>query len=208
MLSHFSHAQLFVTPWTVARQAPLSMEFSRHEYGGELPCPPPGDLPDSGIEPVSLKSPALTGGFFTNSATWEALSVCVCAPVSSMLMSSTDVPYETVLNSYDNPIGQCGTQFHFRDEAGETQREVQQLFQGHRAEVGFPPAPLSPGGFPRLPVQRLVQGHTIPQELYTIAQDLYTIPQELYTITQELYTIPQEQAGTSPLLLARGLSSG
>ena len=50
-------------------------------------------------------------------------------------------------------------------------------------------------------MQRLVQGHTIPQELYTIAQELYTIP-------QELYTIPQEGAGTSPLLLAHGLSSG
>ena len=49
-------------PWTVARQAPLSVEFSRQEYWSGLPCPPPGDLPDSGIEPLS---PALTGRFFT-----------------------------------------------------------------------------------------------------------------------------------------------
>ena len=42
VLSHFSHVQLFATPWTVARQAPLSMEFSRQEYQSELPCPPPG----------------------------------------------------------------------------------------------------------------------------------------------------------------------
>ena len=62
MLNHFSHAQLFVTLWTVARQAPLSMEFSGEEYGDGLPCPPPGDLPDPGIEPVSLMSPALAGG--------------------------------------------------------------------------------------------------------------------------------------------------
>ena len=65
MISHFSRVQLFVTPWTVARQAPLSMEFSRQEYWSGLPCPPPGDLPNPGTEPVSLMSPALAGGFFT-----------------------------------------------------------------------------------------------------------------------------------------------
>ena len=54
-----------VAPWTVARQAPLSMEFSRQECWSELPCAPPGDLPDPGIEPASLMSPALAGGFFT-----------------------------------------------------------------------------------------------------------------------------------------------
>ena len=53
------------TPWTVAHQAPLSMGFSRQEHHSELPFPPPGDLPDSGIEPASPVSPALTGGFFT-----------------------------------------------------------------------------------------------------------------------------------------------
>ena len=58
MLSCFSHVWLFVTPWTVARQAPLSMGFSRKEYWSGLPCPPPGDLPDSGIEHTSV-SPAL-----------------------------------------------------------------------------------------------------------------------------------------------------
>ena len=44
----------FATPWTVARQAPPFMEFSRQEYWSGLPCPPPGDLPNSGIEPASL----------------------------------------------------------------------------------------------------------------------------------------------------------
>ena len=43
------------TPWTVAHQATLSMEFSRQEYWSGLPCPPPGDLPNPGIEPRSLK---------------------------------------------------------------------------------------------------------------------------------------------------------
>ena len=46
------------TLWIVARQAPLSMEFSRQEYWSGLPCPPPGDLPDLGIEPMSAALPA------------------------------------------------------------------------------------------------------------------------------------------------------
>ena len=48
-----SHVWLFATPWTVARQAPLSMGFSRQEYWSGLPFPSPGDLPDPGIEPAS-----------------------------------------------------------------------------------------------------------------------------------------------------------
>ena len=51
--------------WTVACQAPLSMQFSRQEYWSGLPVPTPGDLPNPGIEPVSFSSPALAGGFFT-----------------------------------------------------------------------------------------------------------------------------------------------
>ena len=71
-LSRFRHVQLFVTPWTIACQAPLSMRFSRQESWSGLPCPPPGDLPDPEVEPASLMSPALAGGFFTTSTTWEA----------------------------------------------------------------------------------------------------------------------------------------
>ena len=56
---------LFATPWTVAHQAPLSMEFSRQDYWSGLPFPTPGHLPDLGIKPTSLESPALAGGFFT-----------------------------------------------------------------------------------------------------------------------------------------------
>ena len=59
-------------PHGLAHQAPLSMGFSRQEYWSGLPCPPPWDLPNSGIEPLSLMSPALAGRFFTTSATWEA----------------------------------------------------------------------------------------------------------------------------------------
>ena len=71
MLLCFSHVRLFATPWTVACQTPLSMGFSRQEYWSGLLCPPPGDLPDPGIEPASLTSPALARGFFTTSTTWE-----------------------------------------------------------------------------------------------------------------------------------------
>ena len=56
ILSHFSHVRFFATPWTVACQAPLSTGFSRQEYWSGKPLPPPGDLPDLGIE---SRSPAL-----------------------------------------------------------------------------------------------------------------------------------------------------
>jgi len=61
-----------VTLWTIACQAPLSRGFSRQEYWSRLPFPSPGNLPDQGIEPVSLMSPILVHGFFTTRATWEA----------------------------------------------------------------------------------------------------------------------------------------
>ena len=67
-----SHVWLSSTPWTVAHQTPLSMWFSRQEHWSGLLCPPPGDLPDPGIEPASLKSPALAGRIFITGATWEA----------------------------------------------------------------------------------------------------------------------------------------
>ena len=59
LLSRFSHIWLFVTPGTVAHQAPLSMGFSWQEYWSGLPCPSLGDLPDPGIEPTSPASPEL-----------------------------------------------------------------------------------------------------------------------------------------------------
>ena len=58
-----SHVRLFATPWTVARQAPLSMGFSRQEYWSGLPFPSPGNLPDPGIEP---RSPALQADALTS----------------------------------------------------------------------------------------------------------------------------------------------
>ena len=64
--------QLFAALQTVACQAPLFMRFSRQEHWSGLPCLPPGDLPDPGIELMSLTFLALAGGFFTTSGTWEA----------------------------------------------------------------------------------------------------------------------------------------
>ena len=75
MLSHFSCVRFFVTLQTVARQAPLSMGFSRQEYWSGLPCPPLGDLPSPGIWPASRVSPALADGFFTTSTTWETQTI-------------------------------------------------------------------------------------------------------------------------------------
>ena len=64
MLTCFSHVQLFATLWTVACQDPLSLGFSRQKYWSGLPCPPPGDLPNPGIELVSSLSPALQKNSF------------------------------------------------------------------------------------------------------------------------------------------------
>ena len=65
LLSHLSRVQLFETPWTAAHQTPLSMGVSRQEAWRGVPVPPPGGLPDSGMDLTSPALPALAGGFFT-----------------------------------------------------------------------------------------------------------------------------------------------
>ena len=72
VLSRFSRVWLSVTLWTIALQAPLSVGFSRQEYRSGLLCPAPRN---PGIKPLSLTFPALAGGFFTTSTTWEALNM-------------------------------------------------------------------------------------------------------------------------------------
>ena len=76
-----SRVRLCSTLWTVARQAPLSIGFSGQEYWSGSPFPPPADLSDAGIEPASLTSPELAGGFFTTRGPWETPkvkgSICV-----------------------------------------------------------------------------------------------------------------------------------
>ena len=82
-LKSLSHVWLFVTPGTVAHQAPQSMEFSRQEYWSGLPFPSPGDLPNPGTEPGS---PTLKGRCFTIWATREALTTG--NPVCSLSLES------------------------------------------------------------------------------------------------------------------------
>ena len=69
------------------------MVFSRQEYWSGLPCPPPGDLTNPGMDPDSLTSPALAGGFFTTSATWEDLpkdELCSVANDAVEMLQYTD----------------------------------------------------------------------------------------------------------------------
>ena len=73
-----SHVRFFVTPWTIARQAPLSMEFSRQKYWTGLPFPPLGDLPHPGTEPMSL---ALQADSLPLSHWGNYIYVCVCVCV-------------------------------------------------------------------------------------------------------------------------------
>ena len=93
VLSHFSRVWLFATLWTVAHQASLTMGFSRQEYWSGLPCPPPGDLPNPGIEPMSLKSPTLAEGFFTTSAPGEALHTCGLSLSDLIIIRTPRVSY-------------------------------------------------------------------------------------------------------------------
>ena len=72
LVKSLQSCQVFLTPWTIACQAPLSMGFSRQQYQSGLPRPPLGDPPNPGIEPTSLMSPALLGEFLT-STIWETL---------------------------------------------------------------------------------------------------------------------------------------
>ena len=70
-VSGLSHVRHFVTLWTVARQAPMSLEFSKQEYWSGLPFPPPRDIPNPGIQPASPVFPALAGRFFATAPhTW------------------------------------------------------------------------------------------------------------------------------------------
>ena len=67
-----AYVQLLANPWNAVHQAPLSIELSRQEHWSGFPFPTPGDIPDPGIQPESMASPALVSRFFTNSATWES----------------------------------------------------------------------------------------------------------------------------------------
>ena len=91
MLSGFSHVRLFVTPWSAALQAPLSTGFSRREYWNGLSCPPPGDLPDPVIKPVSPVAPELQGDSLLLShwvyMLWIFPSASICLVIFLMVYS-------------------------------------------------------------------------------------------------------------------------
>ena len=112
VLSRFSCVRLFATLWTVIHQAPLSMGFSRQEYWSGLPFTSPGDLPNPGVEPVSLTSPALSTGFFTTSSTWES----PCKYMYSVILTLM------LWTGYHYP--------HSRDEETEKQSSYR-ISQGH-----------------------------------------------------------------------------
>ena len=95
VLSRFSCVHFFVTLWTVALQAPLSLAFSRQEQWSGLPCPLPGDVSNPGIEPTSLMSPVLVGRFFITSATWEAPIKVISSVQSLSLVRLFVTPWTT-----------------------------------------------------------------------------------------------------------------
>ena len=82
--------------WTVACQAPLPMGSSRQEYWSGLPCPSPEDLPNPGIEPVSLMFPALTGVFFSTDITWEAYSI---GSTNSLIFTLYSMARQSIISS-------------------------------------------------------------------------------------------------------------
>ena len=96
-----SQVWLFVTPWTVAHQTPLSIGFPGPEYWSGLPFPPPGNLLDPGIEPVSLASPAWADRFFTTRGTAYTHThthVCCCLVIKSCSTLCDFIPGSSVLH--------------------------------------------------------------------------------------------------------------
>ena len=102
---------LFLTPWTVALQAPLSMEFSRQEYWSGLPFLIPEDPPDPGSEPASLASPALAGGLFTTAPPGKPQHIhTMCIKwVNTILLSTGDETQYLIIN-YNGKESEKATQ--------------------------------------------------------------------------------------------------
>ena len=136
------------TPWTIAHQAPLSMGFSRQEYCSELPCPPPGDLPNPGIGPVFPESPALAGGFFTIKPPWKLqenataaaklLQSCptLCDPVDD------SPPVSAILGILQaRTMEWVAISFSNRECKGDANKSLLLVKEGNRAKL--PSLPLS-----------------------------------------------------------------
>ena len=101
MCQLLSHVQLCATPWTVARQAPVSMEFSRQEQWSVLPFPSPGDLPDPGIEPGS---PAWQADFLASEPPGKPLCLLLI-PQNSIVSLSSNKSSTACINTLFHPRG-------------------------------------------------------------------------------------------------------
>ena len=97
MLSHSSRVQLFETPWTVTRQAPLSMRFSRQGHWSGLPCPPPEGLPDPGMETACLMSVSCIGRQVLYQ--WCQLGSLQVAPMEAFILCFGPVPLTFFMSS-------------------------------------------------------------------------------------------------------------
>ena len=115
-----SHVWLFATPWTIARQAPLSMEFFRQEYCSGLPCPLPGHLPSPGINPTSLTSPALASRFFTTSTTWKA---------NVFLKGKSNFRNTFGPKATDKWLRICSTQFIYKETGSKRIKNLHEVTQ-------------------------------------------------------------------------------
>ena len=101
-MKSLSHVQLFATPWTVAHQAPLSMEFSRQEYWSGLPFPSPGDLLDPGIEPGS---PALQADALPSEPPGNPVFLIYWSYISFLFLSlSSSFPGILEIGSVPKPV--------------------------------------------------------------------------------------------------------
>ena len=110
VLSHFGRVQLFVTPWTLAHQAPLSMGLSRQEYWSGLPCPPPGALPHPGMEARSVESPALQADSLPAELLGSPMSITiitkitVCLPVELQETGADEYKWHPMINYALTPL--------------------------------------------------------------------------------------------------------
>ena len=112
---HFSHVQFCATPWSAARQAPLSMGFSRQEYWSGLPCLLQGIFPTQGSNLFLLHLPVLAGRFFTTRATWEAhlsMLLLLLSHVSDSVRPHRHQP-TTLPRPWDSPGENTGVGCHF-----------------------------------------------------------------------------------------------
>ena len=127
-----------MTLWTVACQAPLSMAFSRQESWSGSPCPPPGHLPDPGIEPTSLISPVLAGGFFTTSATYLNTNHCF----STIQFSSVAQSCPTLCNPMNRSMPGLPVHHHLPEFTQTHVHRVGDAIQpSHPLLSPSPPAP-------------------------------------------------------------------